>query len=193
MTPVWKINVDVPKVGLQTPARRMRQGNERLASIPTSFAYVTADLVIAAHVALFVPQTPIELGCSMTLLTWGLLIGGQHLINQHLVGAQTRSRPFFFQRVGTRFALLEHLANLPSRMTIPSGDLPNAHPIPMSDPDPAILFHRQHPFSPSSCKTLSKKPPAYGVHCGGSILSADCYSRGGSLLHADFQATVAPD
>ena len=187
-TPIWKINVDVSEIGLQTPARRMRQGDERLTAIPAVFAYVASDLVIATHVALFVPQTPIELGRRMTLFTGGLLIIGQDLIDQRLVGIQTRSRPSLPKRVGTRLALAEHLANLPPRMTIPLGDLPNAHPVPMSDPDPAILFHRQHPFSPSNWNALSKKPPAYGVHCGGSILSADFYSRGGSLLHADFQA-----
>ncbi len=186
-TPIWKINVDVSEISLQTTARWMRQGNERLASVPTVLAYVTADLVIATHIALFITQTPIELGRRVTLFTWGLLIIGQDLIDQPLVGAQTRSRAILEQRVGTRFALLEHLANLSSRMTIPSGDLPNAHPIPMSDPDPAILFHRQHPFSPLNWKALSKKPPAYGVCYGGSILSADFYYQGGSLLHADFQ------
>lgn len=51
----------------------------------------------------------------------------------------------FTQRIRTRLALGQHLPNLPTRMVEPPGDLPNAHPIPVSDPDTTVLFHRQHP------------------------------------------------
>jgi hypothetical protein len=70
-------------------------------------------------------------------------------------------------------------------MPKPPGDLPNAHPVPMGNPDLAVIFHRQHP-SVSVTEGLFKKPSAYGDHCGGSIFDADSTPRRGSLLHADF-------
>jgi len=142
--------VDVSEIGLQPLARRMGQGDEGLASIPAMLANVPPDLVIAAEIALFIAKTPIELGRGVTLFAGGLLIGGQDLIDQCPVRAQPGCRPSFEQCIRTRFALLEHLANLPPGMAVPPGDLPNAHPIPVSNPDLAIIFHRQHPFSPSN-------------------------------------------
>jgi hypothetical protein len=150
LTSLGKVHVDVSEIGLHTTARRMRQGKERLTVVSTVLGDVTANLVIAAHVALFVPQTSIELGRRVTLFAWGLLILSQDLIDQRLVGPQTRRWPALPQRVRTRLTFPKHLANLLSGMPVAPGDLPNTHPVPMSDPDPAIVFHRQHPFSPSN-------------------------------------------
>lgn len=95
LTPLRKVHVDVSEITLQTPARRMGQGNERLAMVSTVLGNVPTDLVIAAQVALFVPQPPIELRRRMPLFTGGLFIGGQNLIDQGLERTQPWRRPSF--------------------------------------------------------------------------------------------------
>ena len=53
LTPLREVHVDVPEIPLQPPAGRMRQGNERLAVVSTVPGDVAADLIVTAHVALF--------------------------------------------------------------------------------------------------------------------------------------------
>jgi len=74
LSPLGKIHVDVPEVRLQPPARRMGQRDEGLSFGPAHPADVTANLVVAARVAVFVPKATIEPGRRVLLLTRGLLI-----------------------------------------------------------------------------------------------------------------------
>jgi hypothetical protein len=39
----------------------------------------------------------------------------------------------------------QHLADFPPRMMKPTGDVPNAHPISKSTPNPSVILHRKHP------------------------------------------------
>ena len=54
LPPVRKVHVDMAKVRLQPPARRMRQRDKRLALGSTQLADIPADLVIATRVPLFI-------------------------------------------------------------------------------------------------------------------------------------------
>ncbi len=152
----------------------MRQRNARLALGPTELADVAPHLVVAARVTVLIPQTTIELRRCVLLLAGGLLILGQDLLDQRLVRTQLGGRPILLQRVRTGLTLLQNLPDLPPGRVKPSGNLPNAHPVPMRNPDLTIIFHRQHPFSPST-GGLFEKPSAYGDHCGGSIFDADFF------------------
>ena len=91
-TALREIHVDVTEVRLQPPARWMRQRNKRLALDPANLAHIAPDLVVAARVALLVPQAAIELRGGVPLLARGLLILGQDLLNPPLVRAEPRSR-----------------------------------------------------------------------------------------------------
>jgi hypothetical protein len=153
---VGKVHVDVSEIRLQTPARRMRQGNEGLTLSSVVLGQITPDLVVATHVAVLISQTPIELGARVPLLTRGLLILGQDLFDQRLERTQPGGRPILLQGIGTRLSLLQNLPDLTPGIPKTPGDLPNAHPVTMGDSDPAILFHRQHPFSPSIVGLLQK-------------------------------------
>jgi hypothetical protein len=170
-----EVHVNVPEVRLQPPTRRMGQWDEGLSFGPAHPADVTADLVVATRVAVFASQATIELRRRVLLLARGLLILRQNLLDQRLVRTQPWSRSVPLEGVRMRFTLLQHLPDLTPRMTEPPGNLPNAHPIPMRNSDATIIFHRQHPFSPST-GGLVKKPSAYGAYCGGSIFDADFYS-----------------
>jgi len=141
-----KVHVDVTEVRLQPPARRMRQRDKRLALGPTDLADIAPDLVVAAQVALLISELAIELRRRVLLLTGGLLILRQDLLDPCLVRTQPRGRSLLLQRVRAGLALLQHLPDLSPGMVEPPGDLPNAHPVPMRNSDPAIIFHRQHPF-----------------------------------------------
>ncbi len=158
--PVGKVHVDMAEVRLQTPARRMCQRQERLTPIPHPLAHIPPHLVVTAAVAVLIPQPTIQLRHRMLLLTRGLLVLGQDLLDQPLVRTQPRGRTILPQRVRTRLALGQHLPNLPTRMVEPPGDLPNAHPVPMRDSDPAVLFHRQHPSVSVTEGLLPKNPQA---------------------------------
>jgi hypothetical protein len=146
LTPWGKIHVDVPEVRLQSPARRMSQRDKRLSLGPAHPADVTANLVVATRVAVFVPQTTIELRRRVLLLARGLLILGQDLLNDRLVGTQPWCRPVPRQSVRMGLTLFQHLPDLPPGMVEPPGNLANTHPVPMGKPDLAVVFHRQHPF-----------------------------------------------
>ncbi len=163
-----KVHVDMAEVRLQAPARRMRQRNKRLALGPTELADVAPHLVVAARVAVLIPQASIELRRRVLLLAGGLLILNQDLLDQRLVRTQLGSRPILRQRVGTGLTLLQNLPDLPPGMVKPSGNLPNAHPVPMRNPDLTIIFHRQHPFFSiirgPSYKTLSLRRTLRWVH-----------------------------
>ena len=175
LPPVRKVHVDVAKVRLQPPARRMGQGDKRLLLDPTHLPDVPPDLVVATRVTVLIPQTTIELRRRVPLLAGGLLIFRQDLLDHHLVGTQPRGRPTLLQSIGTGFTLLQHLPNLPPRMVEAPGHLPNAHPVPMRNPDLTVIFHRQHPFFSVNLGAFFRKPSAYGDHCGGSIFDADFY------------------
>ncbi len=184
-----KVHVDVSEVRLQPSARRMRQWEERLPLGPLHPAHVSPHLVIAACIAMFIPQTPVPLRCRMLLLGGSTLILRQNLLDQSLVGTQPRCRPILLQRIRTRLALLERLADLPPRMLEPPGDLPNAHPITMRNSDLAVLFHRQHLSFFSVKPGFFKSPQPTETAAVGPFSMPISTPRGGSLLRADFQIT----
>ena len=165
---IREIDVDVAEVCFQAPARRMRQGNERLSLVAEALADISSHLVIAARVAVLIPQTTIELRRRVLLLRGGLPIVGQDLLDQGLVGTQSRGRPILLQAVRPRLTLLQDLPDLTPGVTKPPGNLPNAHPIAMCDADLTIIFHRQHPFFSvklgASSKALSLRSSLRWVH-----------------------------
>jgi hypothetical protein len=94
LSSLGEVHVDMAEVRLQPPARRMRQRDERLTLDPTDLTDISPDLIVAARVALLVPQTTIELRRRVLLLAGGSLILHQDLLDPHLVRTQPRGRPF---------------------------------------------------------------------------------------------------
>ena len=182
-----EVHIDMAKVRLQPSARRMRQRDKRLALGPTELTDVAPHLVVAAPVAVLIPQTTIQLRRRMPLLAGGLSVLLQDLLDQRLVRTQLRGRPLRRQPVRTRLTLLQNLPDLPPGMMKPSPNFPNAHPIPMRNPDLAIIFHRQHPFFSIIQGPSSKSPQLTEITAVGPFSMPILPSRRGSLLHADFQ------
>lgn len=92
LTALGQVHVDMAKVCLQPPARRMRQGDERLTLDPTELAHVPPHLVVAPRVAVLIPQTAIELGRRVLLLARGLPVLLQDLLDQPFVRTQLGGR-----------------------------------------------------------------------------------------------------
>ena len=84
-----EIDIDVPEVALQPLARIMHQRDERLSLAPAMLADVSADLVVAADVAMLVAQPPENLSGRVSLLAWRLLVRLQNLVDDR------RKRPQF--------------------------------------------------------------------------------------------------
>ena len=182
-----EVHVDMAEVRLQAPARWMRQRDERLTLGPTDLANIAPDLVVAARVAVLVPQAPIELRRRVLLFAGGLQILLQDLLDQCLVRTQPWGRSLLLERVRMGLALCQDLPNLASGMAEPPRDLPNAHPIPMRNPDLTVIFHRQHPFFSVIRGPSTKNPQPTEITAVGPFSMPIFTPRRGSLLHADFQ------
>lgn len=62
------------------------------AQLPSWVPDVTADLVVAAGVALFAPEAAEDLRRRVTRLPWGLLVGLENLVDRGVEPSQRRRR-----------------------------------------------------------------------------------------------------
>jgi hypothetical protein len=79
-----KINIDMTKVGFQPSTRSMSQGDKGLPLPAAPAGHIAADLIVAAQVSLFVPQTPVNPGRRMPLFAGSRFILGKNLVNDPL-------------------------------------------------------------------------------------------------------------
>jgi hypothetical protein len=68
---IGEVDVDVPEVGLEAPARQMTQRDERLLMSSSVLVEIALDLGITAVVAALVAEATIDLGGGVALLGRG--------------------------------------------------------------------------------------------------------------------------
>ena len=102
--------------------------------------------VVAARVAEFITQSLEQTHRCVALLGWCRFIRFQDLQNPIQHRSQLRKRLRFPANILRRLTTTtQHFANLGSRMMKLTGNLTNAHPVPMSQTNPTVIVHRQHP------------------------------------------------
>jgi hypothetical protein len=146
---VREVDMDMPEVGLQTLPGRMIQRDEGLAALAVLAEHVVADALVAARVAVLVPQTAKELGHRVTLLARRLEVAAQDVVDDGLKRIDHRRHRPPPIRLG--FGLREDLADLVSRMAEASGQFADAQLLQtVGLPDTRILVHLDHPPPPCS-------------------------------------------
>ena len=144
-TALGEIDVDLPKIRFHTLARIVDQRNERLPLPPAKLRHVASHRVVAAPIPL--PLQPLEdPHRRVTLLRRRLLIRGENLLDH----TEEFSQPpimLTFPRIPLRLSVTpENLADLPSRMVKPPGNLAYVQPIAIRPANPCIMIHRKHPI-----------------------------------------------
>lgn len=155
-----KFDVDVPEVRFQTLPRIVVQRNVRLPQAPPMRTHVEPDPLVAAQVAVFGLQTPIQLACRMPLLPRRLLVRRHNRVDDRLVRIEHRGRRIEPQ-IRPRLRSRDDLPNLAPRVPKPPGQLANAHSIPMRTTHTSILVHLDHPpppalVHPDGCTSLQE-------------------------------------
>jgi len=148
--PIGKIDGNLAEVRFQPLAGIVIQWDERLAFVGPLLLDEPANRVVPAPVGVFVAKPLENSHRRMPLLGRLRLILGENLQNPLMKQSQHGRRLRLPPRILPRLSgTLQNLADLLPRMMKPPGNLPNAHPIAMSTPNPSIIVHRKHP-SPRS-------------------------------------------
>lgn len=148
--PVGKVNVNLAEVRFQPLAGSVIEWDERLPFFAAVLLDEPANRVVTAGVVVLVPQPFKQPHGRVPLLGRLRFIVGENLHNPLMKRTQAWRDLLPPTRIRLRFSCApQNLAHLPPRMMKPTRDLPNAHPIPMSTPNPSVIVHREHP-SPRS-------------------------------------------
>ncbi len=151
---VREIDVDVAKVRFEPLTRIVVERDERFALRPAFGKNVLPDALVAAEIAVLLPQTADDLGDRVPLLARRLLIAAQDLVDDRLERIDHRRHDP--ASIGLGLGLGQDLADLPPRVMKLAGQLPNAHLVEaMGLANACVLVHLDHPpppvVRPSSC------------------------------------------
>jgi hypothetical protein len=189
---VGEVDVDVPEVGLEAPARPVPQRKERLL-ISTLFPEEMAlDLGIAALVAAFVAEATIDLGGGVALLRRGSAVVDEDLVDEGLEGAELGSGPVPGQGLGMGVGMHEGMPDGPARVSELAGDLPDGQAIAMSPPNRAIVVHGHPVLALRVGETFSEGTFTVPKGAGVGPAYALILPPGGSRLRAHFHTTADP-
>jgi len=149
-----KVHVDLSKIGLQTLPWIVRQRDERLSLLPTTFRHVASNRIVAPFVPLAL-QSLEDPHRRVALLWRRRVIGRENLVDKAKERPQLRVVLSLPLQIRRRLTIpLENGPNLPTRVMKSPGDLANAHPIAIRPANPCVMIHRKHPI----LRKLTKPP-----------------------------------
>ena len=127
---------------------RMIKGDECLDFRLTMLLDKTPHGVVAAGIVFVIAQSLKDPHGCVPLLWRSVFVLLQDLQNSIVKRPQLRGHLACPPRIRSRFCLItpQNFPNLMPRMMKRSGDLPNAHSIAMSSPNPSVIVHRKHPW-----------------------------------------------
>ena len=172
---IGEVDVDMAKIGFQTLARIVVEGDERLARAALLAGDIQPHAVVAAGVVVLGVQTAIDLGGGVLLLGRSLFIGVQDGIDDRFERIEHRGKRASLVRLG--LGMTEDLADLAPGVMKASRQFADAHLVhTMGAADACIFVHSDHPPPPCSWTRLWCTSLQEAVE-GGTVFGKDFHPK----------------